>query len=67
MASTSPADSTTDAGGPAVPSDVLALVADREAARRAGDFARADALRDELTARGWLGTDTPAGSEVRRA
>ena len=36
------------------------LVAERDEARRARDFARADALRDELVARGWTVEDTPA-------
>jgi cysteinyl-tRNA synthetase len=43
-----------------------ALVAERDAARAARDFARADALRDELTALGWTVEDTPAGTAVRR-
>ena len=34
------------------------LVAERDEARRAKDFARADALRDELVARGWTVEDT---------
>jgi cysteinyl-tRNA synthetase len=43
-----------------------ALVAERDAARAARDFARADALRDELTALGWTVEDTPGGTAVRR-
>ena len=42
------------------------LVAERDAARRARDFARADALRDELVARGWTVEDTPSGTAIRR-
>jgi cysteinyl-tRNA synthetase len=42
------------------------LVAARDEARAARDFARADALRDELTAMGWTVEDTPAGTAVRR-
>ena len=34
------------------------LVAERDEARRDKDFARADALRDELVARGWTVEDT---------
>jgi cysteinyl-tRNA synthetase len=41
-------------------------VAERDAARAAKDFGRADALRDELTARGWTVEDTPDGSALRR-
>jgi cysteinyl-tRNA synthetase len=42
------------------------LVAERDEARAARDFARADALRDELVARGWTVEDTPTGTAVRR-
>ncbi len=50
-----------------VPEDVLALAADRDAARAAKDWGKADALRDQLTADGWLVEDTPNGTAVRRA
>jgi cysteinyl-tRNA synthetase len=43
-----------------------ALVAARDEARAAKDFARADALRDELIALGWTVEDTPSGTAVRR-
>jgi cysteinyl-tRNA synthetase len=43
-----------------------ALVAERDAARAARDFARADSLRDELTALGWTVEDTATGTAVRR-
>jgi cysteinyl-tRNA synthetase len=42
------------------------LVAARDEARRAKDFARADALRDELVALGWTVEDTPGGTAIRR-
>jgi len=42
------------------------LAAERDEARRARDFARADALRDELVARGWTVEDTPSGTAIRR-
>ncbi len=42
------------------------LVAERDDARRARDFARADALRDELVARGWTVEDTASGTAIRR-
>jgi cysteinyl-tRNA synthetase len=42
------------------------LVAARDEARRQKDFARADALRDELVALGWTVEDTPAGTAIRR-
>jgi cysteinyl-tRNA synthetase len=42
------------------------LVAERDEARRAKNFARADALRDELVALGWTVEDTPGGTAIRR-
>jgi cysteinyl-tRNA synthetase len=42
------------------------LVAQRDEARAARDFARADALRDELVALGWTVEDTPGGTAIRR-
>jgi cysteinyl-tRNA synthetase len=50
-----------------VPAEVRTLVASRDAARTARDWARADALRSELTALGWKVVDGPEGSTVRRA
>jgi hypothetical protein len=44
-----------------VPPDVLALVAQRTAARQARDFAASDRLRDEVLALGWVVRDTPDG------
>jgi cysteinyl-tRNA synthetase len=49
-----------------VDEETAGLVAERDAARAAKDFARADALRDQLTALGWTVEDTPAGTAVRR-
>jgi cysteinyl-tRNA synthetase len=42
------------------------LVAQRDEARRNKDFARADALRDELVELGWTVEDTPGGTAIRR-
>jgi len=42
---------------------VDALVADRQEARKAKDFARSDAIRDELTALGVTVMDTPSGPQ----
>ncbi|MDA8313547.1 MAG: cysteine--tRNA ligase [Actinomycetota bacterium] len=42
------------------------LVDERDAARRERNFARADALRDELAAAGWIVEDGPEGTVVRR-
>ena len=41
--------------------EIDALVAERVAAKKAKDFARADQIRDELTALGIVVTDTPKG------
>jgi cysteinyl-tRNA synthetase len=49
-----------------VPADILALVEAREAARKAKDFKRADAIRDELKAKGWVVEDTPKGPRAKR-
>ena len=46
--------------------DVLALVGEREAARKARDFKRADELRATLLARGALVEDGPSGPRLKR-
>jgi cysteinyl-tRNA synthetase len=43
-----------------------ALRIERDEARAAKDWSRADALRDELVAIGYEVADTPAGTEIRR-
>jgi cysteinyl-tRNA synthetase len=48
-----------------VPGDVVALAAERDAARESRDWARADAIRDELTKAGWVVEDTADGTRVR--
>ncbi|MGH9283277.1 MAG: CysS/YqeB C-terminal domain-containing protein, partial [Acidimicrobiales bacterium] len=42
------------------------LVAERDQARAAKDFARSDAIRDQLTAMGWIVKDTPGGTAIHR-
>jgi cysteinyl-tRNA synthetase len=49
-----------------VDEETARLMAERDAARTARDFARADELRAALRARGWTVEDTPAGTSVRR-
>jgi cysteinyl-tRNA synthetase len=48
------------------PADVLRLLEERQAARKAKDFRRADAIRDELKAKGWVIEDTPKGPKLKR-
>jgi cysteinyl-tRNA synthetase len=60
---------TADPAGEAWESDprIDALVGEREAARRARDFARADRIRDQLAGEGIAIVDTPEGSRWKRS
>ena len=49
-----------------VPAEVTALVAERQAARKAKNFKRADEIRDQLKATGWVIEDTPQGARAKR-
>ena len=49
-----------------VPPEIIALAEQREDARAARDFARADALRDQITDLGWVLADSPQGTTIRR-
>ncbi|HYG34932.1 MAG TPA: DALR domain-containing protein, partial [Clostridia bacterium] len=49
-----------------VPAEITALVEARQAARKAKDFKRADAIRDELKAKGWVIEDTPKGARAKK-
>jgi hypothetical protein len=49
-----------------LPPEVAALIEKREAARGARDWARADALREQLAHRGYVIEDTPDGPRWRR-
>jgi cysteinyl-tRNA synthetase len=53
------AEETPDAGA-------LALLAERENARKSKDFGKADELRDELERLGWVIRDTPDGPQLVR-
>jgi len=46
--------------------DIEAKVAERTAAKKARDFARADKIRDELLARGIVIEDTKSGVRWKR-
>jgi cysteinyl-tRNA synthetase len=50
----------------AAPAEITALLEAREAARKAKDFKRADAVRNELKSKGWLIEDTPKGPRLKR-
>ena len=50
-----------------VPEDVKALVEERQAAKKARDFAQADALRAQIEQMGYVVEDTPKGPKVRKA
>ncbi|MFN3408848.1 MAG: cysteine--tRNA ligase [Limisphaerales bacterium] len=49
-----------------VPPDIQALADARTAAKKAKDFARADAIREEVKAKGWLIEDTPKGPKLKK-
>jgi len=49
-----------------VPAEINELLEARQAARKAKDFKRADEVRDQLKAKGWVIEDTPKGARVKR-
>jgi cysteinyl-tRNA synthetase len=49
---------------PTAPPELMAKARERDEARAARDFARADALRDEIEAAGWEVRDTPDGTAL---
>ena len=49
-----------------VPAEVMALVEQRAAAKKAKNWAEADALRDKITGMGWSVTDTAQGPKVSK-
>jgi cysteinyl-tRNA synthetase len=59
-------DNLLEAGDGTPGADAERLLAEREAARSARDFATADARRDELAALGWEVRDTPEGPRLVR-
>jgi cysteinyl-tRNA synthetase len=52
--------------GGEVDDETARLMRERDAARAAKDWARADALRDEMVTRGWTVEDGAEGTTVRR-
>jgi len=53
-------------GSAEAPPELQALLDERQAARKAKDFKRSDAIRDELKAKGWAIEDTPKGPRLKR-
>ena len=49
----------------AIPAEVMQLARDRESARKAKDWKRADELRDEIKSRGYVVDDTPQGPRLK--
>ncbi|MDB6026352.1 MAG: cysS [Verrucomicrobiales bacterium] len=48
------------------PAELLVLLEERQTARKAKDFKRSDAIRDELKAKGWTIEDTTKGPRLKR-
>jgi len=49
-----------------IPAEISALADERTAAKKAKDFKRSDAIRDELKAKGWVIEDTPKGVKLKK-
>jgi cysteinyl-tRNA synthetase len=49
-----------------IPAEITKLVEERQAARAAKDFARADAIRDTIAARGYTVEDVPGGYRIKK-
>jgi cysteinyl-tRNA synthetase len=47
-----------------IPQNILDLVAEREEARRNGEWEKSDRLRNLIASEGWLVKDTPSGSKL---
>jgi cysteinyl-tRNA synthetase len=52
--------------GAEIPAEILALSDARTAAKKTKDFKRADAIRDELKAKGWVIEDTAKGPKLKK-
>ena len=49
-----------------IPAEVMALVEERQAARKAKDFAKADEIRDKIAALGYAVKETRQGTEITK-
>ena len=62
-------DSVLGIGAPAeteAPAEIVVLLEARQATRKAKDFKRADAIRDELKSKGWVIEDTTKGPKLKK-
>lgn len=50
-----------------IPAEITALIEERKAARKAKDFAKADAIRDKITEMGYIVEETRQGTIVKKA
>jgi len=50
-----------------IPAEIIEKAEARQTARKAKDWKKADALRDEITAAGYVVEDTPTGPKVKKA
>lgn len=50
----------------AIPEEIMALAAERQEARKAKDFAKADALRDKISELGYIIEETRQGTTIKR-
>jgi cysteinyl-tRNA synthetase len=57
-------DNLLDAAGDQAPAEAQQLLEQRQQARADKDYARADQIRDELAATGWVVRDTPEGARL---
>ncbi|HTV76252.1 MAG TPA: DALR domain-containing protein, partial [Candidatus Baltobacteraceae bacterium] len=49
-----------------IPAEINSLLEARQAARKAKDFKKSDAIRDELKSKGWTIEDTPKGPKLKK-
>jgi cysteinyl-tRNA synthetase len=49
-----------------IPEEIISLLKARQAARKAKEFKKSDAIRDELKAKGWTIEDTPKGPKLKK-